>query len=208
MAATANRQGGRLLNSEKDDTVARLPSAGHATPPARLNGCRRSGSDYNPANLSVTKPDGCFRISANGVNYLADYSIELAAAGSAVSWGTVDWTKVYEEGANPFMELTCDTVMVAAADEVDVCALFEDEVDRALEAGWGGAEANTDVDLPYYDDGRRDADSNVPGAGNTHLGRPSPRAPAKDRQFGTMIWYDIDGDGKPGDDLYNDTERR
>ena len=108
-------------------------------------------ADYNSANLSVTKPDNCFRIGANKINYLADYAIELAAKGSAVSWGSVDWEAHFgEEGDNPFMDmdmpLACDTVMVAAADEVDVCSLFEEEVDRALDAGWGGTRgANADV---------------------------------------------------------------
>ena len=107
-------------------------------------------SDYNSRNLSVAKPDNCFRVSANGINYLADYAIELAATGSAVSWGSVDWEEHFgEEGDNPFMDmdmpLACDTVMVAAADEVDVCGLFEDEVDRALEAGFGGGEVYLDA---------------------------------------------------------------
>ena len=160
-------------------------------------------SDYNPANLSVTKPDGCFRISANGVNYLADYSIELAAAGSAVSWGTVDWTKVYEEGANPFMDLTCDTVTVAAADEVDVCALFEDEVDRALEAGWGGAEVYLDaVTDPAFVTDIATADANVPSGAALTLETESK---SEARQFST-VWYDADGDGKPNNDLYADTD--
>ena len=166
------------------------------------------GSDYNPANLSVTKPDGCFRISANGVNYLADYSIELAAAGSAVSWGTVDWTKVYEEGANPFMDLTCDTVMVAAADEVDVCALFEDEVDRALEAGWGGANVyleGDDSDFVVTTTGTEAATADVGGDAELNW---EVESASKPRQFGT-IWYDNDGDPAtdrgPGVDLYADT---
>ena len=166
-------------------------------------------TDYNPANLSVTKPDGCFRISAaSGANYLADYSIELAAAGSAVSWGTVDWTKVYEEGANPFMDLTCDTVMVAAADEVDVCALFEDEVSRALEAGWGGANVyleGDNSDFVVTTTGENAATADVGGDAELNW---EVESASKPRQFGT-IWYDNDGDPAtdrgPGVDLYADT---
>ena len=162
-------------------------------------------SDYNRANLSVTKPDGCFRISANGVNYLADYAIELAAVGSAVSWGSVDWEKVFEddeEATNPFMDLSCDTVMVAAADEVDVCALFEDEVDRALEAGWGGGEVYFEDDSPAFRVDTSSATADVPGDASITFETESTSKP---RQFGT-IWYDVDGDGKPTDDLYRDDD--
>ena len=31
------------------------------------------------------------------------------------------------------------------ADQVDVCAMFEDEVDQALEGGWGGSKGTVDV---------------------------------------------------------------
>ena len=163
-------------------------------------------SDYNPANLTVTMPDECFRISANGANYLADYTIELAAVGSAVSWGAVDWSKVFEEEEdNPFDGLTCEPMMVAAADEVDVCALFEDEVDRALEAGWGGAEGYLDAAAdatPSFVVDVTTATANVPSTGELNWEAESKSGP---RQFGT-IWYDIDGSGSPTDDLYNDTD--
>ncbi|MXX85411.1 MAG: fibronectin type III domain-containing protein [Acidobacteria bacterium] len=189
------------------ETLFDVPSGGA---PTERWACNSTGtdvratdpaSDYNPANLSVTMPDECFRISANGVNYLADYTIELAAAGSAVSWGAVDWG---EGDDNPFDGLTCDTMTVAAADEVDVCDLFEDEVDRALEAGWGGAEGYLDAaagsDTFTVDVTTETA--NVPSSGELNWEAESKSGP---RQFST-IWYDIDGSGKPTDDLYNDTD--
>ena len=161
-------------------------------------------SDYNPANLSVTMPDGCFRVSANGANYLADYTIELAAVGSAVSWGSVDWEEVFEddEEANPFLDLSCDTVMVAAADEVDVCALFEDEVDRALEAGWAGASVYNDAGNTFVAVDIASPTADVPGTAELTWEAESK---SEARQFST-IWWDIDDSGKPTDDLYNDTD--
>ena len=48
----------------------------------------------------------------------------------AWTWGSVDWEE------NPFEDLTCDSVTVMVADEVDVCAMFDDEVDYAIGKGW------------------------------------------------------------------------
>ena len=155
-------------------------------------------SDYASSNLSVAKPDGCFRISGNRINYLADYAIELSAKGSSVSWGSVKWKE------NPFKDLTCDSVMVAAADEVNVCALFEEEVDRALDAGWGGAEAYTAA---------AGTGTFLFAAASTHTNNvPSgamlaweAESKSKVRQFAT-VWYDRDDDGKEDDDIYSDTD--
>ena len=73
----------------------------------------------------------------------------------------------------PSWTLTCDTVMVAAADEVDVCALFEDEVDRALEAGWGGASVYNEFcgrPEPFVAWTLPTPTADVPGTGGTQLG--------------------------------------
>ena len=153
-----------------------------------------SASDYASSNLSVAKPDGCFRVSTNRINYLADYSIELAAKGSSVSWGSVDWEE------SPFKDLTCDTVTVAAADEVDVCGLFEEEVDRALAAGWGGAEAYASTS--YTSENVTTPTANVPSGATLSWEAESS---SKRRQFAT-IWWDNDDDGDGADeDLYTDT---
>ena len=50
------------------------------------------------ANLSVTKPDGCFRISANGVNYLADY---LARHRDWPMYGDFGKVDLYSRGCQP-----------------------------------------------------------------------------------------------------------
>ena len=86
------------------------------------------------------KPDSCFRVRVVGdasantprlENYLSGYMVEVAAKDSAVSWGDVDWEE------DPFEDLECEKMTFMAADQVDVCAMFEDEVDQALAAGWG-----------------------------------------------------------------------
>ena len=69
-------------------------------------------------------------------NYLDGYSIEVKPQAS-VTWAgsRVDWP----ENSDPFEGLDCDGFTVAAADRVDVCELFEEEVDRY----WGqGRVAN------------------------------------------------------------------
>ena len=69
-------------------------------------------------------------------NYLDGYSLEVQPQAS-VTWAgsRVDWP----EGADPFEGLDCEGFTVAAADQVDVCELFEEEVDRY----WGqGRVAN------------------------------------------------------------------
>ena len=83
------------------------------------------------------------------------------------------------------MDLTCDTVMVAAADEVDVCALFEDEVDPGARSRLGRRRAFTSTrmasDSPSGTCGRLStpdvaATANVPSDALNSSGKPSPRA--------------------------------
>ncbi|MXW39211.1 MAG: hypothetical protein F4Z65_13230 [Acidobacteria bacterium] len=80
--------------------------------------------------------EGCFRLRVVGsgdsaANYLSGYSIELSPKDAGVSWGEVDWDP------NPFKDLKCASMTMMVSDEVDVCAMFEDEVDYALRGkGW------------------------------------------------------------------------
>ena len=94
------------------------------------------------------QPDNCFRLRVVGnaaagtpklANYLSGYSVELAAKDSEVAWGDVDWED------EPFADLKCESMTFVVADQVDVCAMFEDEVDQALEGGWGGSKGTVDV---------------------------------------------------------------
>ena len=80
--------------------------------------------------------EGCFRLRVVGsgssaANYLSGYSLELSPKDAGVTWGNVDWDP------NPFKDLKCDSMTMMVADEVDVCAMFEAEVDYALRGkGW------------------------------------------------------------------------
>ena len=92
----------------------------------------------------VDRPGGsnCFRLlgpgagrddndASKGADYLSGWSIELSPVGADVGWGSVDWED------DPFEDLTCgdhDPIMVS--DHVDVCEMFEAEVDGATGKGW------------------------------------------------------------------------
>ena len=86
-----------------------------------LNRCQPD-SDYDVASSSVSKPDSCFRLHTDQ-DYLANYEVSVTPTGAGVSWGSVDWE---EEGY--FEDLTCEGTTQMAADDVDVCMLFEEEV--------------------------------------------------------------------------------
>ena len=74
------------------------------------------------ANAKTGAPDG--------PDYLAGWSLELSPTGAGVTWGRVDWEE------DPFEDATCDPMTMMVADEVDVCGMFEDEVDYAIGKGW------------------------------------------------------------------------
>ena len=99
----------------------------------------------NPGTTStVQRPSGCFQIlvddttgcsnrygtncrGATHANYLEGYTLEIQPQAS-VTWAgsRVNWPR----GDDPFEDLDCAGVTVNAADQVDVCELFEEEVDR------------------------------------------------------------------------------
>ena len=91
-------------------------------------------------SAKADRPAGCFRLrgpgaggadASKGANYLEGWSIELSPVGADVMWGRVDWED------NPFEDLTCEAMdPIMVADHVDVCELFEDEVDYATADGW------------------------------------------------------------------------
>ena len=103
---------------------------------------------YDDTIGSNHRPDNCFRVRVAGdaasnspklQNYLAGYSVEVAAKDSEVAWGDVDWED------NPFEDLKCESKTFVASEQVDVCAMFEDEVDQALSAGWGGSKGTVSL---------------------------------------------------------------
>ena len=56
--------------------------------------------------------------------------MELIPSGASAGWGTINWDKYRLD--DPFEGLTCDSVTFAAADYVDVCELWETELDYNL----------------------------------------------------------------------------
>ena len=89
--------------------------------PTPLYACEPTES-YDPASSSVSKPDSCFRLHTDQ-DYLANYEVSVTPTGADVSWGSVDWS---DEGY--FEDLTCEGTTQMASDDVNVCALFEEEV--------------------------------------------------------------------------------
>ncbi len=103
-------------------------------------------NEYMEEDVSsrIDRPGGnnCFRLigpgagrtdndASKGADYLSGWSIELSPVDADVSWGDVDWED------DPFEDLECgaaDPIMVA--DHVDICAMFDAEVDGATARGW------------------------------------------------------------------------
>ena len=146
-----------------------------------VEGCE---SSYVPSVTAgargVDQPDECFRIIADP-DYLSGYSVEVSATGSAVTWGNVDWEE------DPFEKLTCDSKTFVAAEQVDVCALFEDEAAQAFAKGWGDVV----IDLEDNPDnpGTESADSVA-----VQLWKVSPKSASSER-FKTL-WFDDNLDEK------------
>ena len=151
------------------------------------------------------RPEGCFRLvgpgamgradsktgAPNGPDYLSGYSLKLTPSGAGVAWGRVDWDD------DPFEDLTCDSMTMMVADEVDICGMFEDEVDYAIGEGWepevvfgaaGDANANQVVmwRAPAEMSGTNAADGGTEG------------------KYFKTVWFDDDLDGK----IMNSNSRR
>ena len=97
--------------------------------------------DYNDNLVSrVSKPDDCFRITVDhGLerNYLDAYTVTFAPKGADVAWGEIAW--------EDWEDLTCASESWEAMEQVDVCAMFADEVDN-LPAPTAVAMVTTDAD--------------------------------------------------------------
>ncbi len=109
---------------------------------------------YSSTSGRIQKPDQCFRVRKAGGHtldislsvlsghYLSGYGVEVSPVNGSVSWGKVKWEK------DPFKDLKCEPKTFMAADQVDVCQLFEEEVDHALSGGWGSVDFDvTGTDL-------------------------------------------------------------
>lgn len=84
-----------------------------------------STSEYGTAaSNALDRPRNCFRLHV-GEDYLANYTVSLSPKDAGIAWGSsVKWT------TDPFEDIECDATMpMMAAEDLDVCALFADEVD-------------------------------------------------------------------------------
>ena len=106
------------------------------------NAWRAEWGSYDLVGREVRKPEECFRIitydtencsgnrcendNPSRADYLQGYSIEVQPE-AAVTWAgsAVDWSKV----KGSFAELECEPVTISASAQVDMCDLFEEEVD-------------------------------------------------------------------------------
>ncbi len=134
------------------------------------------------------EPAGCFRLlgpgaggqsdaknTPEGPDYLSGWSIELSPKGADVSWGRVNWED------DPFEDLTCgDADPIMVSDHVDICAMFEDEVDHAIGKGW--------TPTITFD-------------GNNHVDQLTATAENSggNGEMFTTLWFDSDLDGKMTD---------
>ena len=179
-------------------------------------------SAYSNPIAGLHRPDTCFRAvtagdTKTGINYLGGYSLELAAKDSGVSWGKVAWDP------NPFKDLKCESMSFMATEvmEADVCDLFEDEVDAAVEKMWGGSEGKT-VNVLAADSSRttgrpaRSAYTALAAADpgdntNLHLVALQIEAPAAESRRFASLWYNDndkrnDSKDKSNHDLYADID--
>ena len=142
--------GGPIRNGEDDcffATAAALDD--HDVPGWEADAYLSDWGSYatfgNPGSSgSLRRPESCMRVitddttscnAASGQgcagatrgNYLDGYSLEVKPQAS-VTWAgsRVNWPR----GQDPFEDLDCAGVTVEASDQVDVCELFEEEVDR------------------------------------------------------------------------------
>ena len=169
---------------------------------------------YTDPRSGLHKPDSCFRaVSAgsttSGTDYYGGYSIELTAKDSGVSWGKVVWSS----DTNPFKGLKCESMTFMATDvaEVDVCDLFEDDVDAAMAAGWGGSRGTSvsfiggDSSTSLPASAARAALADSTGTVQQHLVTLQITQPtASSQRFAALYHSDNDGSAKDpaAHDLY------
>ena len=116
-----------MTMSAIDDAITADKAA--TTDPA-ANAIVACEDSYGTVSNDTLKPRGCFRLHATE-DFISEYELTLTPKGAGVTWGDseVEWTE------NPFKDLKCDSVSVMASDHVDICAMFEEEVQAALVKG-------------------------------------------------------------------------
>ena len=167
-----------------------------------------STAGYTNAVSGLRKPDECFRISTmgsdtSGANYYGGYSIELTPKGADVGWGSeVQWEE------DPFEDLECESKMFNASEMVDVCELFEEEVDAALRSPWAGSRGTT-VSTVVLGGNVLGRPENTAADVNTQLEWLTIAAPtsATSRRFQTLWFSNNDGGrNRPDTDIYDDAD--
>ncbi len=157
---------------------------------------------YDAGDLT-DKPEGCFRLRGpgagrgdndpgKGADYLSGWTIELTPIGGDVSWGRVAWEN------NPFEDLECGAMdPIVVADHVDICEMFEDEVDNATGKGWKPTVVFRS-ETPGFTE-------TTPPTGNQVVMWKADASPASGytKMFKT-IWFDDNLDGN----ILNDSETR
>ena len=120
-------------NDAVDAVIACVPDFGETEGDSTQGGANYPGRTRS----GIFKPANCIRLTGlgaagkataktKGPDWLSGYTLEMSATGADVDWGSeVDWDE------DPFENQTCDSVTVAAADYLDVCSLFEEEVAQA-----------------------------------------------------------------------------
>ena len=150
--------------------------------------------DYESSALAskrgIDMPESCFRVIGSP-DYLSGYSVEVEAKGSAVAWGEVEWED------DPFEGLTCDSVTFMAADQVDVCAMFDEEVDYAMDEG---EEWRPSVDFNRFTTGTTDmvadgSEDDDVDQFRAYQWKASLKTTPEGHQFKTL-WFDDNLDGK------------
>ena len=157
---------------------------------------------YDAGDLT-DKPEGCFRLRGpgagrsdndpgKGADYLSGWTIELSPVGGDVSWGRVAWEN------DPFEDLECAAMdPIVVADHVDICEMFEDEVDNATGKGWKPTVVFRS-ETPGFTE-------TTPPTGNQVVMWKASASPASGytKMFKT-IWFDDNLDGK----ILKDTKTR
>ena len=154
---------------------------------------------YDEGKIS-DKPEGCFRLigpgamgranaktgAPEGPDYLAGYSLELSPKDAGVTWGRVD------RDEDPFEDLKCGSMTMMVADEVDICAMFDEEVDYAIGDGWSPEVVFTAADA---DGGGNQVVMWRAPAENSGTNAADGEGVTEGKVFKT-VWFDDDLDGK------------
>ena len=169
------------------------------TDTANINEMDVCDNTYDAGDLT-DEPEGCFRLRgpgagrsdnnpSKGADYLSGWTIELSPVGGDVAWGRVDWDD------DPFEDLTCgDADPIVVADHVDICGMFEEEVDLATGKGW---DPTVVFESEVFGDTADNTDNTVV------MWKASAKKGTGDSMFKT-IWFDDNLDGA----ILKDTEDR